>query len=70
LLGFSCCKKETPVDLSIITLYKQELLIALVEPSRQLASGFATITLTLVTGNKITGLLLKDKKDRIRVKLG
>ncbi|MDA0315598.1 MAG: HEAT repeat domain-containing protein [Bacteroidetes bacterium] len=52
------------------TLSKQDLLIALVEPSKRLAPGYGTVTLTLVAGNKITGLLLEDKKDSMRVQVG
>ena len=52
------------------TLSKQELLIALVEPSKRLAPGYGTVTVTLVAGTKFTGLLLEDNKDSMRVKVG
>jgi len=52
------------------TLSKEDLLIALVEPSKRLAPGYGTVPLTLVAGTKITGLLLEDKKDSMRVKVG
>jgi putative membrane-bound dehydrogenase-like protein len=52
------------------TLSKEELLIALVEPSKRLAPGYGSVTLTLVAGNKVTGLLLEDNKDSMRVKVG
>jgi len=52
------------------TLSKEELLIALVEPSKRLAPGYGSVTLTLVAGNKVTGLLLEDNKDIMRVKVG
>jgi putative membrane-bound dehydrogenase-like protein len=52
------------------TLSKEELLIALVEPSKRLAPGYGSVTLTLVAGTKVTGLLLEDNKDSMRVKVG
>ena len=51
-------------------LSKEELLIALVEPSKRLAPGYGTVTVTLVAGTKITGLLLEDNKDSMRLKVG
>ena len=52
------------------TLSKQELLIALVEPSKRLAPGYGTVTVTLAAGTKVSGLLLEDNKDSMRVKVG
>ena len=52
------------------TLSKEDLLIALVEPSKRLAPGYGSVTLTLVAGTKVTGLLLEDNKDSMRVKVG
>ncbi len=52
------------------TLSKEELLIALVEPSKRLSPGYGSVTLTLSAGTKVTGLLLEDNKDSMRVKVG
>jgi putative heme-binding domain-containing protein len=52
------------------TLSKEELLIALVEPSKRLSPGYGSVTLTLAAGTKVTGLLLEDNKDNMRVKVG
>lgn len=52
------------------TLSKEELLIALVEPSKRLSPGYGSVTLTLAAGTKVTGLLLEDNKDSMRVKVG
>jgi len=52
------------------TLSKEDLLIALVEPSKRLAPGFGTISLVLTTGEKLSGILLEDKKDSIRMQQG
>ena len=52
------------------TLSMEELLIALVEPSKRLSPGYGSVTLTLAAGTKVTGLLLDDNKDSMRVKVG
>lgn len=52
------------------SLSKEELLIALVEPSKRLAPGYGTISLEMTSGEKITGTLLDDKKDSMSVKVG
>ncbi len=52
------------------TLSKEDLLIALVEPSKRLSPGYGSVTLTLSAGTKVTGLLLEDNKDSMRVKVG
>ena len=52
------------------TLSMEELLIALVEPSKRLSPGYGSVTLTLAAGTKVTGLLLEDNKDSMRVKVG
>ena len=51
-------------------LSKEELLIALVEPSKRLAPGYGSITVNLVGGSKITGILLEEKKDSFWVQVG
>lgn len=52
------------------TLSKEELLIALVEPSKRLAPGFGTISIEMASGEKVTGTLLEEKKDSMSVKVG
>jgi len=52
------------------TLSKEELLIALVEPSKRLAPGYGTITIEMATGEKVTGTLLEEKKDSMSIKVG
>ncbi len=52
------------------TLSKEELLIALVEPSKRLAPGFGTISIEMSSGEKVTGTLLEEKKDSMSVKVG
>ena len=51
-------------------LSKEELLIALVEPSKRLAPGYGSITVNLVGGSKITGILLEEMKDSFWVQVG
>jgi putative heme-binding domain-containing protein len=52
------------------TLSKEDLLIALVEPSKRLAPGYGSRTVNLVGGSKITGILLEEKKDSFWVQVG
>lgn len=52
------------------TLSKEELLIALVEPSKRLAPGYGTISIEMASGEKVTGTLLEEKKDSMSVKVG
>lgn len=52
------------------TLSKEELLIALVEPSKRLAPGFGTISIEMASGEKVTGTLLEEMKDSMSVKVG
>lgn len=51
-------------------LSKEELLIALVEPSKRLAPGYGVVSLELSSGEKVTGTLMEDKKDSMKVKVG
>jgi len=52
------------------TLSREDLLIALVEPSQRLAPGYGTINLTLGSGEKVTGLLLEDSSTNFRIQVG
>lgn len=52
------------------TLSKEELLIALVEPSKRLAPGYGTISIEMASGEKVTGTLLEEKKDSMSFKVG
>ncbi len=51
-------------------LSKEELLVALVDPSKRLSPGYGSITVNLVGGSKITGILLEEKKDSFWVQVG
>ncbi|WP_026952689.1 HEAT repeat domain-containing protein [Algoriphagus mannitolivorans] len=51
-------------------LSKEELLIALVEPSKRLAPGYGLITVELNSGEKITGTLLEDSPTNLKIQLG
>lgn len=51
-------------------LSKEELLIALVEPSKRLAPGYGTISLEMNSGEKITGTLMEDGKEILKVMVG
>ena len=51
-------------------LSKEELLVALVDPSKRLSPGYGSITVNLVGGSKITGILLEEKKDSYWVQVG
>jgi quinoprotein glucose dehydrogenase len=52
------------------TLSREELLIALVEPSKRLAPGFGTVTLELTSGDKITGTMMSEDASSMTVKVG
>lgn len=51
-------------------LSREELLIALVEPSARLAPGYGTVTLELTSGQKLTGTFISDTTSGITVKIG
>jgi len=51
-------------------LSKEELLVALVDPSKRLSPGYGNITVNLVGGSKIAGILLEEKKDSYWVQVG
>jgi len=51
-------------------LSREELLIALVEPSKRLSPGYGTIALELNSGEKVSGVLMEDTEDLIVVKVG
>lgn len=43
-------------------LSREEILEALIEPSARLAPGYGSITLTLTDGQKVTGVLIEERK--------
>lgn len=51
-------------------LSKEELLIALVEPSKRLAPGYGFVTLELNSGESISGTLMTDLPEGVTVKVG
>lgn len=51
-------------------LSKEELLVALVDPSKRLSPGYGSITINLVGGSKITGILLEEKKESYWIQVG
>lgn len=52
------------------TLSREELLIALVEPSERLAPGYGMINIELNSGEKVSGTLMTDNPDSVIVKVG
>ncbi len=51
-------------------LSREELLIALVDPSDRLAPGYGFITLTMNDGEKITATLIDQNSEEITIKIG
>jgi quinoprotein glucose dehydrogenase len=51
-------------------LSKEDLLIALVEPSKRLAPGFGFVTLETNSGETISGTLMTDLPEGVTVKIG
>jgi quinoprotein glucose dehydrogenase len=51
-------------------LSKEELLIALVEPSKRLAPGYGFVTLELNSGESISGTLMTDLPGGVTLKIG
>lgn len=51
-------------------LSKEELLIALVEPSKRLAPGYGFVTLELNSGETVSGTLMTDASEGVTVKVG
>ncbi|WP_047244770.1 HEAT repeat domain-containing protein [Maribacter thermophilus] len=43
-------------------LSREEILEALIEPSARLAPGYGSVTLTLTDGQKVTGVLMEERK--------
>ncbi|GAA0879696.1 c-type cytochrome [Algoriphagus jejuensis] len=52
------------------TLSREELLIALVEPSKRLAPGFGFITVELNSGDKVAGTMMSEDASSMTVKVG
>jgi len=51
-------------------LSREELLIALVEPSKRMAPGYGTIAIELKSGEKVSGMLMEDGEDSVVVQVG
>jgi putative membrane-bound dehydrogenase-like protein len=51
-------------------LSREELLIALVEPSKRIAPGYGTIAIELKSGEKVSGMLMEDGVDSVVVQVG
>ncbi|GMQ27597.1 HEAT repeat domain-containing protein [Algoriphagus confluentis] len=51
-------------------LSREELLIALVEPSKRLAPGYGFVTLELNSGDKVTGTLLAEDEKSFQIRVG
>lgn len=51
-------------------LSKEELLLALVEPSKRLAPGYGFVTLELNSGERISGTLMTDLPEGVTLKIG
>ncbi len=51
-------------------LSREELLIALVEPSKRLAPGYGFVTLELNSGESVSGTLMTDLPEGVTVKVG
>ncbi len=49
-------------------LTREQLLEALIEPSARLSPGYGNVILTLNDGEKITGMLLEERKDELLLK--
>jgi len=47
------------------TLTREEILEALIEPSKRLAPGYGTVTVTLKDGQNVTGILEKETKEEL-----
>ncbi|WP_026970087.1 HEAT repeat domain-containing protein [Algoriphagus terrigena] len=52
------------------TLSREELLIALVEPSKRLSPGFGFITVELNSGDKVSGTMMSEDSGSMTVKVG
>lgn len=51
-------------------LSREELLIALVDPSARLSPGFGMVTIELNSGEKLTGTMISESKTGVTVKVG
>ncbi len=53
-----------------ITLSREELLIALVEPSKRLSPGFGFVTVEMNSGEKVSGTMMGEDASSLTVKVG
>jgi putative heme-binding domain-containing protein len=53
-----------------ITLSREELLIALVDPSKRLAPGYGFLTIELTSGDKVAGTMMSENSGSVTLKMG
>ena len=53
-----------------ITLSREELLIALVDPSKRLAPGYGFLTIELNSGDKVAGTMMSENSGSVTLKIG
>jgi putative heme-binding domain-containing protein len=52
------------------TLSREELLIALVEPSKRLSPGYGFVTVEMNSGEKVSGTMMSETSSSMTIKVG